>query len=87
MGPDMPQDSFGLCFGPNNRFWIRFGPFSMIWARTDIVDPTWTSKTKPETSPWSGLDLSQKLRNGPGMLLDQVSGQTVDSGPDSGHFR
>ena len=39
------------------------------------------------TAPWSGLDPSQRLRNGPGMLLDQVSRQTVDSGPDSGHFR
>ena len=41
----------------------------------------------PSTAPWSGLDPSQRLQNGPGMLLDQVSAKTVDSGPDSGHFR
>ena len=40
----------------------------------------------PGTAPWSGLDPSQRLRNGPGMLLDQVSAQTVDSRPISGHF-
>ena len=86
MGPDRPQDSFGLCFGPNGRFWTHFGPFSMIWARTDIVDPTWTSRTRPGTAPWSGLDPSPRLRNGPGMLLDQVSGQTVDSGVPAGDY-
>ena len=79
MAPDDPQDSFGPSFRPNGRFWTRFGPFSMIWARTDIVDPTWTSRTRPGTAPWNGLDPSQRLWNGPGMLLDQVSGQTVDS--------
>ncbi len=40
----------------------------------------------PGTAPWSGLEPSQRFRNGPDMLLDQVSSQTVDSGPDSGHF-
>ena len=35
----------------------------------------------PGTAPWSGLDPSQTLRSGPGMLLDQCSAQTVDSGP------
>ena len=84
MGPDNPQDSFGPSFRSNGRFWTRFGPFSMIWARTDIVDPTWTSRTRPGTAPWSGLDPSQRLRNSPGMLLDQVSGQTVDSRPVPG---
>ena len=69
MGPDNPQDSFGPSFRPNGRFWTRFKSFSMIWARTDIVDPTWTSRTRPGRAPWSGLDPSQRLRNGPGMLL------------------
>ena len=41
----------------------------------------------PGTAPWSGLDPFQRLRNGPGMLLDRFSAQTVDSGPISGHFR
>ena len=41
----------------------------MIWARIDIVDPTWTSRTRPGTDPWSGLDPSQRLWNDPGMLL------------------
>ena len=53
--------------------------FDTIWGRTDIVDPTWNSRTRSGMAPWSGLDLSQRLRNGPGMLLDHVSGQTVDS--------
>ena len=82
--PKAPERSWhasGPSFRPNRRFSTHFGPFSMIWARTDIVDPTWTSRTRPGTAPWSGLDPSQRLRNGPGMLLDQVSGQTVDSGP------
>ena len=86
MGPDNRFGSFGFCFAPNGRVSTHFGPFSMIWARTDIVDPTWTSRTRPGTAPWSGLDPSQRLRNGPGMLLDQVSGQAVDSGPNSDHF-
>ena len=38
------------------------------------------------TAPLSGLDPSQRLRNGPDMLLDQVSAQTVDSGPISAIF-
>ena len=28
----------------------------------------------PGTAPWSGLDPSQTLRSGPGMLLDRFSG-------------
>ena len=40
----------------------------------------------PATALWSGLDPSQRFRNGPGMLLDQVSCQTVDSGTISDHF-
>ena len=86
MGPDMPQDSFGIFFFPNGRFSTHFGPFLMIWARTDIVDLTWTSRTRPGTAPWSGLDPSQTLRSGPGMLLDQVSGETIDSRPISGQI-
>ena len=35
---------------------------------------------------WGPQAWSKTLRNGPGMLLDRFSGQTVDSGPDSGHF-
>ena len=31
-------------------------------------------------------DRSETLRNGPGMLLDKVSAQTVDSEPDSDRF-
>ena len=31
-------------------------------------------------------DRSETLRNGPGMLLDRFSTQTVISGPESGHF-
>ena len=50
------------------------------------MDPTWTSRTRPGTAPWSGLDPSQRLRNGPGMLLDQVSAQTIDSAPDLSKF-
>ena len=78
MGPDGTWDSFGLCFGPNRRFSTHFGPFSMIWARTDIVDRTWTSRTRPGMAPWSGLDHSQRLQNDPGMLLDQMS--SVETG-------
>ena len=74
--PKTPQLSWhasGASFRPNGRLWTQFEPFSMIWARTDIVDPTWTSRTRPGTAPWSVLDPSQRLRNGPGMLLDQMS--------------
>ena len=35
---------------------------------------------------WS-RDRSETLRSGPGMLLERFSARTVDSGPDSGHFR
>ena len=86
MGLDKPQNSFGLCFGPNGPFSTHFEPFSMIWPRTDLVNPTWTSMTRPGTAPWSGLDPSQRLRNSLGMLLDPVSGQTDSSRPISGQI-
>ena len=44
------------------------------------------SPGKRGTAPWSGLDPSQRLRNGPGMLLERFSAQTVDSGSISDHF-
>ena len=37
MGPDRPQDSFGLCFGPNLRFSTHFGPNLMFLAPTKTL--------------------------------------------------
>ena len=68
--PKAPERSWhasGPSFRPNGRLWTQFGPFSMIWARTDIVDPTRTSR-RPGTAPWSGLDPSQRLQNSLDML-------------------
>ena len=58
MGPDTPQDSFGL------------------WTR---LEPPGQGRGRPLGVGY--IDLSQRLRYGPGMFLDQVSGQTVDSRP------
>ena len=133
---------------PSGFIWTKFqakrsilDPIRVIFSAldpTDIVDSTWTSRTRPGMAPWRGLDPSQRLRRTrvqvmiwvkvfalesmslgnhtgrPGRLigsfghilsdfwpqkwsgwvrttlrihLDQVSGQTVDSGPDSDYFR
>ena len=37
MGPDRPEDSFGLCFGPNRRFSTHFGPNLMFSAPTGTL--------------------------------------------------
>ena len=56
----------------------RIGILGAAWAHFFIF--------LPGTAPWSGLDPSQRLRNGSGMLVDQVSGQTIDSRPISGQI-
>ena len=41
IGPDMPQDSFGLCFGPNRRFSTHFGSNLMFWPGPELWWQVW----------------------------------------------
>ena len=73
---------------PIQTIFDDLGPGPQCQART------WALRTGPAGGPAQAYfftffwprDRSETLRSGPGMLLDQFSGQTVDSGPDSGHF-
>ena len=70
MGPDMPWDSFGLCFGPNGRFWTHFGPNLMLLEGTGtVVNEDWTwAEAWANLGLWPTLD-DLGLSLGP--LLDQ----------------
>ena len=51
MGPDMPWDSFGLCFRPNRRFSTHFGPNLMFLAPTGTLVSLDLRLAWPLTSP------------------------------------
>ena len=74
MGPDMPSDSFGLCFGPNRRFSTHFGSNLMLLARTGTLvnhGSTW-AEAWADLGPRSTLDdLGLRL----GQILDQSMGR------------
>ena len=70
--PDTSRNSLGL-----STFGAECCHCAGHWNRYSNLAPA---------APWSGLDPSQTLRSGPGMLLDRFSAQTVDSGPISVHF-
>ena len=55
MGPDRPQDSFGLCLVPNHRFSTRLGPNLMFFDRTRTLvsqDWTWADLAIAMGQPW-----------------------------------
>ena len=77
---------FGLRSGPDGSGQAVGFIWSLFRAKRSILDPfraifddlgpnrhcgqDWTSRIRPGTVPWSGLDLSQRLRNGqPGLDL------------------